>query len=95
MPLLDAADTELNWFVSQLPEGTQEYLVPLSRLFSLCISDFHKISNGDLTTDWLDFLMEEEAVNLIHELDMKLILALESFSRDVKEMLFVLPYYPR
>lgn len=94
IPLLHAADAELSWFVSQMPETTQDYLEPLSRLVSLCIVDVHKINNGDLTRDWLDFLMEEEAVGIIHELDMKLILALESFSRDVKEMLYVLPYYP-
>ena len=95
IPLLDAADAEFSWLVSQLPENTKDLMDSLSSLFSLCILQFHKIDGGDLTKDWLDFLLEEEAVSIIHEIDMKLILALESFSRDVKEMMVVLPYYPR
>jgi hypothetical protein len=95
IPLLDAADEEFSWAVSKLPENAKEYLSPLSSLFSLCVVQFHKINSGDLTKDWLDFLLEDEAIDIIHELDMKLILALESFSRDVKETMLVLPYYPR
>jgi len=34
-------------------------------------------------------------VRIIHEIDMMLILALQSFSRDIREMMTVLPYYPR
>ncbi|KAL3902589.1 MAG: hypothetical protein SGILL_010773, partial [Bacillariaceae sp.] len=94
IPLLDAADEELSWAVSSLPDNAKDYLSPLSSLFSLCVVQFHKINSGDLTKDWLDFLLEDEAVDIIHELDMKLILALESFSRDVKETMLVLPYYP-
>jgi hypothetical protein len=95
IPLLDAADEEFSWAVSTLPENAKEYLCPLSSLFSLCVVQFHKIYNGDLTKDWLDFLMDDEAVKIVHEIDMKLILALQSFSRDVKETMLVLPYYPR
>lgn len=95
IPLLDAADEEISWAVSKLPDNAKDYLSPLSSLFSLCVVQFHKINNGDLTKDWLDFLLEDEAVDIIHELDMTLILALESFSRDVKETMLVLPYYPR
>lgn len=95
MPLLHAADAEFSFLVSKMPEGAKEYMVPLSSLFSLCVLQFHKISEGDLTKDWLNFLLEEEAVNIIHDIDVKMILALESFSRDVKEMMVVLPYYPR
>ena len=95
IPFLDAADEEFSWAVSNLPENAKEYLCPLSSLFSLCVVQFHKINRGDLTKDWLDFLLEDEAINIIHDLDMKLILALESFSRDVKETMLVLPYYAR
>jgi hypothetical protein len=95
MPLLDAADAEFSFLVSKMPDAAKEYMVPLSSLFSLCVLQFHKISEGDLTKDWLDFLLEEEAVNIIHDIDVKLILALEAFSGDVKEMMVVLPYYPR
>jgi hypothetical protein len=95
IPLLDAAHEEFSFAVSRLPAGAKEYLSPLSSLFSLCVVQFHKINEGDLTKDWLDFLMEDEAAKIIHDIDMKLILALESFSRDVKETMLVLPYYPR
>jgi hypothetical protein len=95
MPLLDAADEEFSWVASRMPENTKEFMCTLSSLFSLCVAQFHKIYDGDLSKDWLDFLLEEDAVRIIHDIDMKLILALESFSRDVKEMFVVLPYYPR
>ena len=95
IPLLDAADEEFIGAVSKLPDNAKEYLSPLSSLFSLCVAQFHKISEGDLTKDWLDFLMGDEAAEVIHDIDMKLILALESFSRDIKETMLVLPYYPR
>eukprot|EP00934_Nitzschia_sp_Nitz4_P008332 Nitzschia sp. Nitz4//scaffold43_size134323//59252//64701//NITZ4_003299-RA/size134323-processed-gene-0.11-mRNA-1//1//CDS//3329551948//8322//frame0 len=94
MPLLEAADTEFSWLVAKMPSSVQEYLVPLSNLFSLGIAQFRMISDGDVTTDWLDFMLQDEAVRIIHDIDMKLILALESFSRDVKDMMVVLPYYP-
>eukprot|EP00536_Pseudo-nitzschia_multiseries_P014949 jgi/Psemu1/291736/fgenesh1_pg.795_\ len=94
IPLLNAADEEFSWAVSKLPSNAQEYLSPISSLFSLCVVQFHKMDEGDLTKDWLDFLMEEEAADIIHDLDMKLILALESFSRDIKDTMVVLPYYP-
>ena len=94
MPILEAADEEFSWLVSQLPFGEtwNDFMVPLSNLFSLCVAHFHKIDR-DLTTDWMDFLLEDEAVQIIHEIDTKLILALESFARDVKDMMLVLPYY--
>ena len=94
MPVLDAADEEFAWLVSQLPFGetSKDFMVPLSNLFSLCVAHFHKIDR-DLTTDWMDFLLEDEAVQIIHDIDTKLILAVESFARDVKEMMLILPYY--
>jgi len=94
IPLLDAADAEFAWMVSHMPDGTKDYMVPLSKLLSLCIVEFHKISEGDVTNHFLDFLMEKEAAAIIHDLDMKLILALESFSRDVRDTMVILPYYP-
>ena len=93
-PVLDAADAEFSWAVSRMPDNTKEFMVPLSNLFSLGVAQFRKISEGDLTRDFLDFLMEDEAVSIIQDIDMKLILSLEAFSRDVKEMMVVLPYYP-
>jgi hypothetical protein len=95
IPLLDAADEEFAWVVAQLPENSKEFMCPLSNLFSLCVAQFHKINAGDLSKDWLDFLLEDDAVRIIYDIDMKLILALEQFSRDIREMMEVLPYYPR
>ena len=95
MPLLDAADEELSWFVSTLPDNSKGLMLPVSRLFSLCVAQFHKINDGDLSKDWLAFLLEEESVQIIQEIDMLLILGLESFSRDIREMMTVLPYYAR
>lgn len=95
MPLLDAADEEFSCLVSNLPDNAKEFLSPIASLFSLCVVQFHKINEGDLTKDWLDFLLEDDAASIIHDIDMKVILALEAFSRDVKETMVVLPYYPR
>lgn len=95
LPILDAANDELQWAVSNMPEGARELMVPLSQLFALCISQFHKLGDGDLTADWLKFLMEDEAVELINEIDVKLILAVEAACKEIKEVMVVLPYYPR
>jgi hypothetical protein len=95
IPILDAANEELHWAVSNMPENAKDLMVPLSNLFSLCVAQFHKLGAGDLTADWLKFLMEDEAVELINEIDMKLILAVEAACKDVKKVMLVLPYYPR
>jgi hypothetical protein len=95
IPLLDAADEEFSYVVSKMPENAKEVMCPFSSIFSLCVAQFHKISSGHSTKDWLDFMLEDDGVRIIHDIDMKLILALSSFSRDVKDMMVVLPYYPR
>ena len=92
-PLLDAADEEFSWVVSHMPENSKDLMCPLSSLFSLCVARFHKMSEGDLSRDWLDFLLEQDAVRIIQEIDMKLLVALKTFSADIKEMMVVLPYY--
>ncbi|GKY95686.1 hypothetical protein MPSEU_000529600 [Mayamaea pseudoterrestris] len=92
-PLLDAADEEFSWVVSNMPENSQDFMCPLSSLFSLCVARFHKMSDGDLSKDWLDFLLEPDAVRIIQDIDMKLLLALRAFSEDIKEMMVILPYY--
>jgi len=94
VPLLDAADEELSYVVSQMPENAKEFIRPLSSIFSLCVAQFHKIAAGNSTKDWLDFLLEEDGVRIIRDIDMKAIQALSSFSRDVKDTMVVLPYYP-
>eukprot|EP00546_Thalassionema_frauenfeldii_P003631 CAMPEP_0178935276 /NCGR_PEP_ID=MMETSP0786-20121207/24431_1 /TAXON_ID=186022 /ORGANISM="Thalassionema frauenfeldii, Strain CCMP 1798" /LENGTH=1600 /DNA_ID=CAMNT_0020613357 /DNA_START=111 /DNA_END=4914 /DNA_ORIENTATION=+ len=93
-PLLEAADEEFVWAVSRMPESSREVMDPLSQLFSLGVAQFHKVGGSDLTSDWMDFLLQEEAIKLIHEIDVKLILAVESVSKDFKDVMVVLPYYP-
>jgi hypothetical protein len=95
IPLVDAADEEFSSVGAGLSENSKEFMCPISNLFSLCVAQFHKINAGDLSKDWLAFLLEDDAVRIIQEIDMKLILALEAFSRDVRDMMVVLPYYPR
>jgi hypothetical protein len=95
MPVVDAADEEFSWMVSHLPQNTKDVMSPISSLFSLCVAQFHNIADGNLTMDWMDFLLHDDAVQIIHDIDMKLILALEALSRDVKDMLVVLPYYSK
>jgi len=93
IPMLDAADEEFRWAVTNMPDNFKDMMVPMSKLFSLCVAQFHRIGGGDLTADWLNFLMQDDAVKLIQQLDEKLILYLESFCKDIKEFMVVLPYY--
>lgn len=95
LPILDAANDELHWAVSNMPDNAKELTLPLSQLFSLCVAQFHKLGEGDLTADWLNFLVEDEAVELINEIDVKLILAVEAACKEIKKVMVVLPYYPR
>jgi hypothetical protein len=78
-----------------MPESSKDFMCPLASLFSLCVAQFHRIGNGDLWTDWLDFLLHNDAVRIIQDLDMKLVLVLESLARDIREMMVILPYYSR
>ena len=95
--VLDAADEEFTWAVSRAPASTRDYIVPVSKLFSLGVARFHELYNSEenCSTDWLDFLKEDEAVEIIQELDFSLMLSLENLCKDVKEMMQVLPYYSR
>lgn len=95
VPLLDAADEEFSWLISQLPESSKEFLDPLASLFSLGVIQFHRINAGDLSKDWLAFLLDDDASLIVQDLDMKVLIALESFSRDIREMMVMLPYYSR
>lgn len=96
-PILDAADDEIVWAVSRTPEQTQEYIRPVSKLFSLGVARFHEIHKSDssVSLDWLDFLKEDEAIAIVQELDKALLQFLKRFCKDVKEMMYVLPYYSR
>ncbi len=94
IPMLDAADQEFAWIVSKLTDKSKSIMLPLSKLFSLGVAQFHKIAGGDLTADWMDFLVEEKAIQLIHQIDVELILQVESFSKDVKEVMMSLPFFP-
>lgn len=96
-PVLDAADSEFTWAVSRTPTATRDYIVPISKLFSLGVARFHQLyqSEDNISTDWLDFLKEHEAVKIIQDLDAALMLSLKNLCKDVQEMMQVLPYYSR
>ena len=96
-PVLDAADEEFTWAVSRTPAATRDYVIPVSKLFSLGVARFHQLykSEENISADWLDFLKEDEAVKIIQDLDAALMLSLENLCKDVKEMMQVLPYYSR
>jgi hypothetical protein len=96
-PVLDAADEEFTWAVSRTPESTRDYVVPISKLFSLGVARFHQMYQSDehISNDWLDFLKEDEAIQIIQDLDAALMLSLENLCKDVKDMMQVLPYYSR
>jgi len=90
--VLDAIDEELTFATSEIPEQTKYFIEPFVKLFSLGVSQFHCIQNGSTTADWLDFLMEDDAVKILQELDFKLIDSLESLCNDIKQVVQVLPY---
>lgn len=90
--VLDAIDEELTFATSKIPEQTKYFVEPIVKLFSLGVSQFHCIQRGGSTADWLDFLMEEESVKIIQELDFKLIDSLEALCNDIKQVVQVLPY---
>jgi hypothetical protein len=90
--VLDAIDEELTFATSEIPEQTKYFLEPCVKLFSLGVANFHNVQSGSSTADWLDFLLEDEAVTIIQEVDFKLIHSLEALCNDVKQVFQVLPY---
>eukprot|EP00559_Dactyliosolen_fragilissimus_P009165 CAMPEP_0184872842 /NCGR_PEP_ID=MMETSP0580-20130426/41515_1 /TAXON_ID=1118495 /ORGANISM="Dactyliosolen fragilissimus" /LENGTH=968 /DNA_ID=CAMNT_0027375689 /DNA_START=1061 /DNA_END=3967 /DNA_ORIENTATION=- len=93
--VLDAADEEFCWAISRMPESTRDFVGPISKLFSLGVSHFHQMHESDCIQqrDWLEFLMDNEAVNIIQQLDKTLMLSISNFCKDVKDMMYILPYY--
>lgn len=68
---MDAADEEISWAITRLPENTKEFAVPLAKIFSLGVASFRELRNAELAANWMNFLMEEPARSFIHDLDMK------------------------
>jgi hypothetical protein len=95
--ILNAADEEFAWAVSRTPQNTQEYVKPISKLFSLGVARFHELHHSDssVSADWLDFLKEDEAIRIIQDLDGALLLFVKNFCNDMKDMMYILPYYSR
>uniref|UniRef100_A0A7S2A1I7 Uncharacterized protein n=1 Tax=Ditylum brightwellii TaxID=49249 RepID=A0A7S2A1I7_9STRA len=92
-PLLDAADEEFAWAVSRMPKNTKVFTEPISKLFSLGVAKFHQMGPSNSNNDWLDFLMEEEAIKIIQEVDKKAQESLRNFYNDVKKVTAIMPYY--
>lgn len=95
--ILNAADEEFSWAVSRTPKNTQQYIKPIAKLFSLGVARFHELHSSDssVSADWLDFLMEDEAIEIIQDLDGALLLFVQNFCSDMKDMMYILPYYSR
>lgn len=90
--MLDALDEEATFAMADIPEQTKYFVAPFVKLFSLGVSHFHIRQSGGSNADWLDFLMEDDAVKIIQELDFKLIDSLEALCNDMKQVVQVLPY---
>lgn len=90
--VLDAIDEELSFAISEIPQATKDFVEPFVKLFSLGVSQFHLIQSGSSNDDWLDFLLADDAVGIIEELDLKFIASLEGFCKDIKQVVQVLPY---
>lgn len=94
-PILDAADYEFSQAVSSMPKETKDFIEPISNLFSLGVAQKHRLRNADISAvKWLDFLMHDDAIKIIQELDQKLMMALDLFCKDVKNIMSIMPYYP-
>eukprot|EP00814_Leptocylindrus_danicus_P003565 CAMPEP_0116005884 /NCGR_PEP_ID=MMETSP0321-20121206/1417_1 /TAXON_ID=163516 /ORGANISM="Leptocylindrus danicus var. danicus, Strain B650" /LENGTH=511 /DNA_ID=CAMNT_0003474369 /DNA_START=112 /DNA_END=1647 /DNA_ORIENTATION=- len=83
---------EFGWNVSRMPEGTREYGSIVAKLFTLGVMHFHLV-RARQEQDWYGFLFEDEAVQLISLLDLKIVNDIESFCNELKETVEILPYY--
>ncbi|KAL9189680.1 hypothetical protein ACHAXT_009355 [Thalassiosira profunda] len=90
--VLDAVDEELTFASSEISEQTKAFIEPCVKLFSLGVAQFHLIQSGGSNADWLDFMMEDEAVGILQEVDYMLIDSLEALCNDIKQVVQVLPY---
>jgi hypothetical protein len=78
-----------------MPDNQLRYFAQQAcKIFGLGIIHFETLKSGD-PGDWMDFLMEEKAVNIIQEIDQKIFSMIETFCNDVKATIEVLPYYSR
>ena len=96
-PLLDASVEEFVTIVNAMPPESKTFVEPISRLFTIGVANLQVIRTGDIVAGggahWLDFLAEEDAVEIIQELDSKLRNSLDRFCSDVKTVMEFLPYY--
>ncbi len=93
--MLETAHAELAWIVSQMPDNRLRYFAQqVCKIFGLGIIHFETIKSGE-PGDWMDFLMEEKAVELIQDIDREIFSMVENFCNDIKATFEVLPYYAR
>jgi len=90
--IIDAANEEFAWAVSRMPEQTRVFGSPLSKLCCLGVSHFRQLRAGD-KGEWFSFLLDDDAVNIIHELDAQILKAVEVFCDDVRKTMEIMPYY--
>lgn len=72
----------------------REYGSIIAKLFTLGVMHFHLV-RARQAHDWYGFLFEDEAVQLISLLDLKIVNDVESFCNELKETVEILPYYAR
>jgi hypothetical protein len=78
-----------------MPDNKLRYFAQqVCKIFGLGIVHFETIKSGD-PGDWMDFLMEEKAVQIIQEIDQEIFFMIEHFCNDIKATFEVLPYYAR
>ena len=94
MQILQAANEELYWIVSQMPSNTRQYGAIISKLFTLGVMHFHLVVSGE-ATDWSEFFCGDEAGVLVRELDLKIVRLVESFCEDLQNAAALMPYYER
>ena len=93
--ILETAHAEFTWSVSRMSDNQFRYFGKQAcKIFALGILHFKTLRSGD-PGDWMDFLMEENAAQIIQEIDRKVVSMIESFCNDVKATMEILPYYSR
>jgi len=97
LQLAETAHNEFTWFVSRFPDNhLRELGTQLAQLFGLGILHMRSIFSGRAdAADWLDFLMEANAIQIIQEMDQKIVSVVEEVCNDIKSTLDVMPYYAR
>jgi hypothetical protein len=97
MQFAETAHNEFTWFVSRMSDTHFRVMgTHFAKLFGLGILHMKSIFSGRTdAADWLDFLMEENAIQIIQEMDQKIVSVVEEVCKDIKSAMNIMPYYAR